>query len=493
MLPDLLPERVRSEATLSLSVALLSAGILTAWVLPYRPLGINLVLVAIASWTAVGIAQPVALRLWPMTMAATSILLAATAAYTDSLWAVALCILGAPWFAALAVSTSEDWNGIARAIASPVLRLIHIPFFVTAPIRQRLSETQAGFVMPALRGLGLAATLLFVFAVLFATADRAFAYYVSELTPELDLSRLPLRILVFGVIAFGTGAVAICGTRYMGPFDAEGEWPKFSLGPGEWLSALLALNLLFAAFVVVQITVLFGGSRHVLETAGLTYSEYARSGFFQLLVAAALTLGVVGAAARWAKVSNTRDGWTLQLLLGGLCLFTLVILLSALRRLGLYEAAYGFTRDRFLAHAILLWMGAVFVALLIAGSTGLARFLPRTLVILTGISLIVFGFSRPDAFISGHNVDRFLSAGNVDLDYLATLSADAVPEFTRLPEDMERCILSQFDASSDSALSYNAARSHARSLLGGRTDLTAGQDCFDQFRQQRRSFGDGGY
>ena len=54
------------------------------------------------------------------------------------------------------------------------------------------------------------------------------------------------------------------------------------------------LDALFLAFVAVQATVLFGGHAHVLETEGLTYAEYARQGFWQLLWVSALTLLVLG-------------------------------------------------------------------------------------------------------------------------------------------------------------------------------------------------------
>ena len=53
------------------------------------------------------------------------------------------------------------------------------------------------------------------------------------------------------------------------------------------------LDALFVAFVAVQATVLFGGHAHVLETEGLTYAEYARQGFWQLLWVSALTLLVL--------------------------------------------------------------------------------------------------------------------------------------------------------------------------------------------------------
>ena len=60
------------------------------------------------------------------------------------------------------------------------------------------------------------------------------------------------------------------------------------------------LDALFLAFVAVQATVLFGGHRHVLETEGLTYAEYARQGFWQLLWVSALTLLVLSAVIRVA-------------------------------------------------------------------------------------------------------------------------------------------------------------------------------------------------
>ena len=110
---------------------------------------------------------------------------------------------------------------------------------------------------------------------------------------------------------------------------------------------------------MLQLTTLFGGDEHVLRTAGLTYAEYAREGFAQLMVVAALTLGVIALARR--------DDRALRLLLGLLCALTLVVLASALKRLGLYEEAFGFTRLRLLAHGGILWLGGLFVLVLAAG------------------------------------------------------------------------------------------------------------------------------
>jgi hypothetical protein len=151
----------------------------------------------------------------------------------------------------------------------------------------------------------------------------------------------------------------------------------------------------------------------VLDTAGLTYAEYARSGFAQLLAVAALTLAVVAAARRWA-----RDGRTLlRVLLAALCLLTLVVLASALKRLGLYEQEFGFTRLRFAAHAILLWLGALFVLVLVAR----AAVIPRAAVAITAAAILLFALADPDRRIVQHNVDRSQRTGKLDRHYLERL------------------------------------------------------------------------
>ena len=78
-----------------------------------------------------------------------------------------------------------------------------------------------------------------------------------------------------------------------------------------------------------------------------------------------------------------RDDVLLRALLAALCALCLVVLASALKRLGLYEEAYGSTRLRLLADANILWLGAVLVLVLAALATGRAGWLPRALVLVS--------------------------------------------------------------------------------------------------------------
>jgi hypothetical protein len=290
------------------------------------------------------------------------------------------------------------------------------------------------------RGAALAAVLLAIFVPLFVAADAAFAEIVDgALTFDLTVDHAGDRLAAFLLVAGLTGALVLVAERRA----PRPQRALPNLGGTEWLIALVALDVLFAAFVTLQLATLFGGDEYVLRTAGLTYAEYAREGFGQLIAAAALTLAVIALARK--------DTPALKLLLGLLCALTLVVLASALKRLGLYEEAYGFTRLRLMAHGAILWLAALFALILAAGALKRGGLLPRATVALSALAALTFALSKPDGGIASHNLAR---AGEVDRAYLHDLSADAAPALagTGLAAHPP----------ADSALSWNYGRARAR-------------------------------
>jgi hypothetical protein len=98
------------------------------------------------------------------------------------------------------------------------------------------------------------------------------------------------------------------------------------------LGSAIALYLLF---IGVQFVYLFAGRG---LPSGLTYSEYARQGFFQMIVVCFINLSLFGIFLRFNKLTPT-----LKVLLSVLLGATIMILLSSYIRLSLYIGAYGLT------------------------------------------------------------------------------------------------------------------------------------------------------
>ena len=159
----------------------------------------------------------------------------------------------------------------------------------------------------------------------------------------------------------------------------------------------------------------------------------------------------------------------LRFLLGALLCLTLVVLVSAIHRLRLYEDAFGLTRLRLLAESFALWLGAL---LLLVGASGAlaslrARATPAA-VILTAAGLIAFSLANPDGRIAERNIDRWEATGRLDHNYLAGLSADAVPALVELPLPERRwatMVLRDKLGPGDPWSSANLSRTRARRLL----------------------------
>jgi hypothetical protein len=312
------------------------------------------------------------------------------------------------------------------------------------------------------RGLvvvGITVILGLVFGALFAAADPAFGRLVGDLVPSLNAGEFIFRAVVFGMV---TAFVFFGGyvVRFAPKLDAMAPKPMRPVQRWEWALPLGVLDALFIAFVVVQAAVLFGGHTHVLETEGLTYAEYARQGFWQLLWVSALTLLVLSVVIRVAGRVTVADRRLLRVLVGTLCATSVVVVISAIHRMWLYQQAYGFSTERVMVVTIELWLGAVFVLIAVAGIRMTARWLPRAVLVAGAVALLGLAAVNPERLIADRNIDRYELTGLLDTDYLLSLSQDVEPALARLPEEIRQCARYR-DDERDAWYEFNVSRSRA--------------------------------
>ncbi|MFJ3185482.1 DUF4153 domain-containing protein [Streptomyces halstedii] len=480
----------------------LAAGLLSALLLG-DGLGLNLLFVAVAAALAAYFAARAAgrrLRPWTAVWAVGGLALLAVPALRDAGWPSFLALVSALALGSLALHGSRGWPGVlfgSWGLCTSVSRGVRWGW---RGIRDRADDSR-GRVRTATRTTGVAVALLVVFGALFASADPAFADLLSGLTPDLSIGDSPWRAMLFVLGLFGALAAAHTAA-------APVRWDGITVRPGparkraEWAVPLIVLNLLFALFVGFQLVVLLGGYDKVLEETGLTRSAYARQGFWQLLWATVLTLAVIALARRWAPRGGRHDRTLVRSVLGALCVLTLVVVASALRRMDLYVEAFGLTRLRISVAAVELWLGVVLVLILVAGVFG-ARLLPRAVAVSAAAGVLAFGLLSPDGLIAEQNVHRYQERKAIDIDYLRELSADAVPALDTLPEPLRSCALERIQrtlATSDApwyATSWGEAR--ARDILAANPAQLRGTECYspgrsvDEQADERGDHEEGGY
>jgi Domain of unknown function (DUF4173) len=282
--------------------------------------------------------------------------------------------------------------------------------------------------LAVLRGALIAAPIVIVFGALFSSADAVFGRFVGSLFNfNWNLDALMNRLIVTLAFAWVAAGFLHISLQSSGLPKAAVK-PGGTLGATEMVIVMGALNALFAAFVIVQFGYLFGGSSNV-AVAGLTYADYARRGFFELVWVAALVLPLLlvlhafipktEAATRQRKLYRV-----LALVLLGLLA---IIMVSAVQRMRLYQLEYGLTELRLYPTAFMAWLALVFAwfAMTVLRDQR-ERFAFGALV--AGIG-VVFALNaiNPDALIVRINADRVQQGKTFDVEYARTLSADAVP------------------------------------------------------------------
>ena len=166
----------------------------------------------------------------------------------------------------------------------------------------------------------------------------------------------------------------------------------------------------------------------------LTYAAYARHGFFELVVVAALVLPLL-LLADWAlRRERRRDHAVFAALAATLVVLLLAVVASVFERLRLYQQVYGLTELRVYATGFVVWLAVVLLWLC---ATVLRRRRRRFAVgaVVAGFAAIAaMNVLNPDALIARTNVAR----PHVDVGYLARLSDDATPTLLRALPSLPR-------------------------------------------------------
>jgi len=336
--------------------------------------------------------------------------------------AMSLGLLGLA--ASLSVRGSLMDIGIAELLARSIHGAMHGAAgvtFVLKPVgRVRLRLRVVG---PLARGLLIAAPIAVLVAGLLAAADPVFASFFNL---NIDFGQLLTDV------AFVTaGSVVAAGLLRLAAAEplTRVNGPVWRLGSTEGLVVLSVLDAIFAAFAVAQAMAATGAAGATLRAAGVTYADYARSGFFQLLWVAGITAVLL---ILFSRITGLTERTTRRafLVLAEIAIgLTLLIVFVAFRRLSLYEEAYGFTMLRLYSHIFAVWIAIVF--LFLAAET--AGLFPRRrwLVGATSISamalLLAMNLVNPEAIVVNLNLDHARITHKMDPQYLAELSSDATP------------------------------------------------------------------
>jgi hypothetical protein len=353
--------------------------------------------------------------------------------------------------------------------------------------REALRGRWKGGALAVSRGVLLAAPLLVLFGALFVAADAVFERLVIEVF-GFDLAKVFSHLFLFCFFGWITAGLLWAGLLARIPQDITLPRPRaISLGIVEVGVVLGLLDLLFFTFVVIQVRYLFGGAGHVATTAGLTYAEYARHGFFELATVTALALPLLLLAHWLFRPEGRKHEIIFKTLAGAMVALLFVVVASALQRMYLYTSEFGLTELRLYTTVFMFWISAVLVWFVLTVLRSRRDRFAFGALVAGFAAILAINAMNPDALIAKTNIDRLQQGKRFDPYYLTTLSADAVPTIVdSLPEIGQKPVWQDFSLEQETIYkwskkpkgwrTYNLGRSRAYHSAKTYTDTQNEQD-----------------
>jgi hypothetical protein len=355
-------------------------------------------------------------------------------ALTDNEGFHVLIVLSDAMLLGLATITlgATSWNELSAKL------LVAVPFL--APLRvlgatayeatHAPRSSSSPRVRSIIKGTLLSAPLAIVLIALLGSADPVIRWGTDLITAWLpDWSFLP-RIPFFAFLLVLTlGANSITSRQIAAKFP---QFPRlgvaWTIGLTEQRMMLWSAAVVLWLFVALQASYFIHPPPAAIGT-GVTFADFARRGFGELSFAATLVAAII-LVLEFARPANAteRDRTILRQLEVALVVALELVLISAFRRVILYEQAYGYTTARVFAQAYMVVMALALGALALEIARGRisVAFGRRVAEIALGVFTVLV-FWNLEAWIVNENIDRAVVTGKFDAWYATRLSRDAVP------------------------------------------------------------------
>lgn len=352
------------------------------------------------------------------------LLLSIAVSFTDEAYMIFGCNVGiilTEMYAVMSYYNDTENHGIIKGIIAFLEMFIGAVGYINMPFADRRAEREESGrkrnskLMYVLLGCAIALPLLVIILNLLSSADPVFAKVIKDIFGKIFFSWGVVKIVLFAVVIFFFvyGFIVKAGRRDLGAnAPKEGTYE-----PVIGITITVVLTAFYLIFAVVQVIYLFMNSAGLPDD--LTYAEYARRGFFQLLFVAVVNVCIV-------MIFNAifKKSVVLKTVLVIMCACTYVMIASSAVRLSMYIKEYDLTYLRINTIWALIVTAIIMTGVIVSMFyTGMPVF--RFIFVTVMVMFTLYAFVRPGAVIAKYNLEH--ARGDVDLKYVMDIGSDGIP------------------------------------------------------------------
>ena len=291
------------------------------------------------------------------------------------------------------------------------------------------SKKSVGKVM---LGLLCAIPVLFVVVPLLIKSDDAFSGMMSNIFNGSGNGFLTILKAVFGavlslfVIAYG---FSLKFNRVSPAKQSKG----YSIDTVCIVSFLSAIATCYVLYLFSQLAYFFSAFKGFLPNQNITYSEYARKGFFEMCIIAVINLVIVFLSLLLAKKQDGKVSIGVRIISTFIAVFTLIIIATAISKMVLYISEYGMTVLRITTSAFMVFLAVTFFAVILRIYLNNINIVKATLVT-AGIIVLLLGTVNVNAVCAKYNYEAYKhkTTKNIDVEAMYNLGDEGIPYLVKL-------------------------------------------------------------
>lgn len=199
------------------------------------------------------------------------------------------------------------------------------------------------------------------------------------------------------------------------------------------ISFLSAIAVCYLLYLFSQLAYFFSAFSGFLPNDDITYSQYARKGFFEMCIIAVINLFLVFLSMLLAKKQNGRVCLGIKIIATFISVFTLIIIATAISKMVLYINEFGMTVLRIGTSAFMIFLSVVFIAVILRIYINKINIV-KTALITSGIVILLLGAVNINAVCARYNYESYKEGrlDTIDIETLYNLGDEGIPYVVRL-------------------------------------------------------------
>ena len=295
-------------------------------------------------------------------------------------------------------------------------------------------------VIGVLIGLAIALPALLIVVPLLMSSDEAFRGLIVSIFGNFFSS---IFKTIFGLI-LGAFLVSYCLTLKKEKSRDIVNYNFQGIFNAPIITFLAVLSSCYFLYLFSQLAYFFSAFGGFLPADyKFTVAEYARRGFAEMAIIAALNFAFILTVFIIAKKKNGKLCVAIKILCAFISLFTLVIIATALSKMVLYINSFGMTILRVGTSSFMVFLAIVFICILFKTFIPKVKLL-KTILVTAGIIVTLLGTLNINRVVAEYNYHAYNNGWieEMDIDTLYELGDEGIPYIVKLADEGNQIVKS---------------------------------------------------